>query len=423
MRKDTNETGMSPDEARKQLTADYIRLCYFNETLIDLTGHSEESLQELIGHFKIEPAYNLQRFWFCLTGLKKNVYYYIYHIEPYQYLAIYYPMKQRLHYLIEENGYTAEIFTVASNENQIAIIMSQINPKCTPVQMAQKIGDFVQRSYEKYIFKGDTKYCNVTSISKENHGLAGNYTGYLQADTLNQLSFFWMNTKVLTEERYKEAMLPVSYGEILRQIFHISKALEEGKTDKCRAEYNKLFNSFLIPSFSMKYVQDSLSYIKYYLQLQHTVRKTVPTINLDVLCDVKSYICIKECKNAVGEALSTLCSIIQKQGVYRNHTLHAAYYIIEHCTEDISLVDIADYVGVNPNYLSSIFREDMGMSVRNYITKERICIAKKLLIDSDMPVSDIAETVGIHDTKYFSQLLKKETKMFPTEYRLKSRKK
>ncbi|MCD7818456.1 MAG: AraC family transcriptional regulator [Lachnospiraceae bacterium] len=390
---------------------------FLNVTLFDFTGHSDQNFLEYLEYYRIKLTYNTEQFWFCLTGLKKSIYHYIYQFTPEQYLSVFYLIRQQLTELTDNNGYSSEIFMISRNDNQIGILMSSDEPKCPPVQMAQMISDTVQSVYETYLFKGDTEYCNVTSLSGELHGLGENYNGYMQADILNQYAFFCMNTKVLTAERYQELHLPVSYSDVSRQLFHLSQAMETGKVKNCKQEYQKLFSKMLAPSFMINYVQDSLSYIKYYLQLQYSVREVASHPDLDRVCDVKSYFCLEKCKETVWTVISGLCDIIQKQGVYKNHNLRAAYYISEHYSEDISIVDVAEYVGVNYKYLSTIFPEDMGMSIRNYITKKRICAAKKMLLKSSVSVAQVAEAVGIHDKNYFTKLFKKETNMLPSEYK------
>ena len=74
-------------------------------------------------------------------------------------------------------------------------------PRCTPEELAAQINALGQQIYEEEIFKGDTRYCNVTAPSNELHGFSGIREGYLQTRRLNDLSFFRMAHEVLTEER------------------------------------------------------------------------------------------------------------------------------------------------------------------------------------------------------------------------------
>ncbi|MFI3172322.1 MAG: response regulator [Eubacteriales bacterium] len=93
-------------------------------------------------------------------------------------------------------------------------------------------------------------------------------------------------------------------------------------------------------------------------------------------------------------------------------------FIFEHYFDPyLSLSSIADYVGLNPSYLSTEFtkREKMGLS--NYITEVRMEHAKKLLARSDMNVSDISAATGYLNPTYFSTNFKRAVGVTPSQYR------
>ena len=67
------------------------------------------------------------------------------------------------------------------------------------------------------------------------------------------------------------------------------------------------------------------------------------------------------------------------------------------------------------------FREE-GLSpktLRNYITQQRIRIAKQMLADTDMLIRDISSYIGIPDSNYFVKIFKKEVGLTPNAYRKK----
>ena len=95
----------------------------------------------------------------------------------------------------------------------------------------------------------------------------------------------------------------------------------------------------------------------------------------------------------------------------------AAGYIDEHYQESIRLEDVAAYVGLNPTYLSSIFKRELKISFSNYLTQKRIEEACSLLLRSNHSLSDIAAEAGFENQSYFSQSFRKHTGMSPKEYR------
>lgn len=92
-------------------------------------------------------------------------------------------------------------------------------------------------------------------------------------------------------------------------------------------------------------------------------------------------------------------------------------YIDEHLSEKVSRTDIADYVALSENYLSRLFHKENGCSISDYILEKRMNMAKKLLIQTKLPVSAIGEQVGYETTTYFIRVFKREIGMTPKDYR------
>lgn len=107
----------------------------------------------------------------------------------------------------------------------------------------------------------------------------------------------------------------------------------------------------------------------------------------------------------------------QKRTDIRRPAVQAKEYINAHYRDMLSLDIVGGAVGLNPAYLSSLFKKETGMSFADYVTKVRIKAAQKLLLQTDLSLSEISERVGISDPKYFSRVFKKEIGMKPSDYR------
>lgn len=92
-------------------------------------------------------------------------------------------------------------------------------------------------------------------------------------------------------------------------------------------------------------------------------------------------------------------------------------YIAEHIGEDLSRDLLAGIVYLNPNYLSRLFRNETGKSLVDYITGEKIAVVRKLLLETNLSVTEIAQRLGYTNMPYFSKVFKKETSLSPVEYR------
>ena len=84
---------------------------------------------------------------------------------------------------------------------------------------------------------------------------------------------------------------------------------------------------------------------------------------------------------------------------------------------DLRVTDIAERVKISANYLRKLFKEETGMSVRDYIIKMRINAAQFLLETSNYNINEITEYVGFSDYRQFSELFKKKTGILPSKYR------
>ncbi len=92
-------------------------------------------------------------------------------------------------------------------------------------------------------------------------------------------------------------------------------------------------------------------------------------------------------------------------------------YIERNYHLELSLSDLAQLVFVSPYHLAHVFKEDVGMSPIQYLIKCRIDEAKRLLIDTNHSVRDIAQQVGYPNANYFNLLFSKMTGHSPGKFR------
>lgn len=92
-------------------------------------------------------------------------------------------------------------------------------------------------------------------------------------------------------------------------------------------------------------------------------------------------------------------------------------YINNNLGKKLALESLAKIVNMNESYLSRIFKDELGITISDYIKKTRLEKAKELLKENDMRVKDVAITIGIQDQLYFSRLFTKFFNITPSEYR------
>lgn len=92
-------------------------------------------------------------------------------------------------------------------------------------------------------------------------------------------------------------------------------------------------------------------------------------------------------------------------------------YIKENYGEDLNLDRIAGAVGYSSDYIGRLFKEELNMSIIDYLTEVRIAKAKELLENTDELVVTIAEKVGYQYSHYFARTFKRLVGISPSEYR------
>jgi YesN/AraC family two-component response regulator len=85
--------------------------------------------------------------------------------------------------------------------------------------------------------------------------------------------------------------------------------------------------------------------------------------------------------------------------------------------EDISLDTISEELNYNPNYISSIFKKETGITFSDYLIEFRLNKAKEWLVETDLTVKKIAENLQYGNSQNFIRSFKKRESVTPGQYR------
>ena len=92
-------------------------------------------------------------------------------------------------------------------------------------------------------------------------------------------------------------------------------------------------------------------------------------------------------------------------------------YFHENYSQDITIDSLCNYLDINKSYFCSLFKKYTGNTFSYFLNHFRVEKSKKLLIDTDLNLLDIAITVGFNNQNYYSMVFKKYTNMSPSKYR------
>lgn len=149
--------------------------------------------------------------------------------------------------------------------------------------------------------------------------------------------------------------------------------------------------------------------------------------------DVTEYLLKPITKNEMENVLTRLSARIKGQRLYpENETndgslrsqypdahpmvLRALDIIEKDYDKKINQTDLADRLGISPQYFSYIFSRHVGEGFATFLKKFRICQAKKLLREGRADKNQVAYMVGFSDIKYFHKVFREVTGKNLTEY-------
>lgn len=94
----------------------------------------------------------------------------------------------------------------------------------------------------------------------------------------------------------------------------------------------------------------------------------------------------------------------------------ATLFISRNYSRDITICDVADFVGVSESHLYRVFAQELNVAPTQFLMRYRIGEAAAMLRNTGLTVGEIAASVGFRDPLYFSRVFKKVKGVSPREY-------
>ena len=92
-------------------------------------------------------------------------------------------------------------------------------------------------------------------------------------------------------------------------------------------------------------------------------------------------------------------------------------FVQNHLAEEISLSVLAEEFHFSTQYVSQLFKNEIGVNFLTYLTNIRMEKAKKLLLSTDLPIAEVSEQTGYGDYRVFTKVFKKSEGVTPSQYR------
>ena len=107
----------------------------------------------------------------------------------------------------------------------------------------------------------------------------------------------------------------------------------------------------------------------------------------------------------------------KKSSILSKPVTQCVDYIYSNIKERITIADLAAYTGLSESYLSRVFKQNLGVSISDYIREKKIEKATHLLKYSDKPIIDIANYLSFSSQSHFIQIFESFTGLTPKKYR------
>ncbi|WEG11740.1 response regulator [Pullulanibacillus sp. KACC 23026] len=168
---------------------------------------------------------------------------------------------------------------------------------------------------------------------------------------------------------------------------------------------------------------DHKSYLKQAIRCR-TIDYLLKPVNKTELFNVLSNVSV-ELLQIKNPAKNQVVHEVENEGIFKNENANMSKnikkiigHIDKNYNKDLSLDEIAEHVYLHPNYISSLFKKETGLTFIQYIHLYRIKKAKELIVrEPDLSFNVISEKVGYENVRHFFSVFKKYTGVTPGEYR------
>lgn len=206
-------------------------------------------------------------------------------------------------------------------------------------------------------------------------------------------------------------------GPMREHIQLVARALAECKLSNAIAETYAAIKRLQHDRATQRTVTQTLQELFELIQ-QHTRSTSAgPQLDRDTAAAVvRSSRSYEELSAWVDAQLQPL--LLRQRGVATPRHLVRSLVALVHTSyaEDISLQAFAAEHNVSLAYFSRLFKDEVGMTFSDHLTRVRVEKAKELLERGDLRLGDVSVLVGYDDPKYFSQIFRKVAGMTPLDY-------
>ncbi|MHB8062941.1 MAG: response regulator transcription factor [Ruminiclostridium sp.] len=253
-------------------------------------------------------------------------------------------------------------------------------------------------------------------------------------NNITDISKYYKEAEVMLQDRFfegKDRIIKESSGSFTNEYLNLDVNEEKSIITALKNQNNSKIEESLNTVFS-RLVDNKLSYNSIQMicaELINIVNRVARETGIDIkrvynnrdipYDSMKKLETLTEVREWIQKSYEKLSSLIGETKFspnYSEYTKKAIGYIQKNYKKDMSLSEVAEYVGLNSSYLSRVFKEDCGMGFIEYLNNIRVGYAKQIIETGSLKIKDIVTEVGFNNYTYFFKVFKDILKMTPLEY-------
>ncbi|TCZ77191.1 response regulator [Paenibacillus albiflavus] len=224
---------------------------------------------------------------------------------------------------------------------------------------------------------------------------------------------------VLEEEVSQPNELKYSMWGLVEEIVSSIKKRDRDKMEQAFQELNNTLRE--ISGQSLQRAEQFLHFmILHLLREMHEINVLTSEDEKSVWTMLERSISIKSLLDIIHKLLNDSFNSSTNRKPSDMLMVSAKDYIDKNLANDLGVEEISDYLGISYSYFSMLFKQTFGETFLEYLTKQRIELAKSMLLASDKSVAQIGKLVGYSERRYFTRVFYKFTGSTPSEYREKN---
>lgn len=249
------------------------------------------------------------------------------------------------------------------------------------------------------------EYGIEVGVSNTCFGEEGIRQAYQQAREVMKLSFYENDNILYYESEPKIGrVLPKEASELLEQARGLA---EKDRYDVLKEQMQMTIQAFQKEHTDSKLVVQWVKKLDQVLGVERNAESGTSIVKVTQLMDI--------CEEYRSLLFGGQCRVLPS-GINAGIRL-AVDFLHTHFREPVGLNETADAAGLNPAYLSYLFKQEMGVGFSNYLSNLRMEYAEHMLMTTNSKVKEVAKQSGFGDYHHFSKVFKKMYGMGPAKYR------